>query len=142
MKSIAIGSERDRVEIVVRGYQPPLTGDQPGDHWLAAEVILDAGAFGGRFAAAFLAADFAAFRDELQPLLDTLQGRAEFHTLEEQLTLMLEGDGLGEISVTGVALDQPGIGNRLEFGLFLDQAQLRETFASLEALLSAYPVRV
>ena len=142
MQTVAFGGEKqERLEIAVLGYERQATGDYHDDNWLSVEVSIQAGSFRGRFQAAFLTTELEAFRDELKVLLDTLQGQAEFRTLEEQLTLTLQGNGLGHIQLRGKALDQAGIGNRLEFAMSLNQTQLQSSVRSLEAASNAYPVR-
>ena len=142
MQRVAFGGEEhERLEIVVHGYERQATGDFHDDNWLSVDVSIQAGSFRGRFHAAFLTTELKAFRDELRALLETLKGEAVFHTLEEQLTLTLQGDGLGHIQLHGKALDQVGIGNCLEFGLAIDQTQLRSSVRALEAAVNAYPVR-
>jgi hypothetical protein len=142
MKRVAFGgAEHERLEIVVHGYERQAMGDYYDDNWLTVNVSIQAGSFQGRFQTAFLTAELEAFRDELRRLLETLKGEAVFHTLEEQLTLTLQGDGLGHIQVHGKAIDQAGIGNCLEFGIAIEQTQLQASLRALEAVVKEYPVR-
>ena len=91
--------------------------------------------------AAFLTGELVAFRDQLETLYRSLKGEAEFSTMEGQLSLSVSGNGRGEILVRGVALDAPGIGNRLEFQLELDQTYVQRTVAELSHVIAAFPVR-
>jgi len=142
MQSFVFGGEKhERLEIAVHGYERGATGDYHDDNWLSVEVSIRSGAFQGRFQAAFLTGELEAFHDQLVLLHQTLRGKAEFRTLEEQLTLSLTSDGRGHMQLSGEALDQAGIGNRLIFGILLDQTQLQSSVQSLAAVLAAYPVR-
>jgi hypothetical protein len=70
-----------------------------------------------------------------------LKGDVTFTTLEDQLFLKLSGNGRGQISLTGYALDQPGIGNRLQFQLELDQTHLAQALRDLDVTIERFPVR-
>lgn len=139
---VVFGGERyERVEIIVHGYERQHTGDYHDDNWLTVQISVAAGAFNGSFDAAFQVAELVAFHGELVGLSRTLQGRAQLQTMEEQLTMDFEGNGLGQVELRGVAVDKPGIGNRLVFALSLDQTQLRAGCDQLARILSAFPVR-
>jgi len=142
MKSVAFGGqEHERVEISVHGYERPPRGEYFDDNWLRVGVSIHAGAFSGGFGAAFLTAELESFHEQLSSLHETLKGEARFQTLEEQLSLVLKGNGLGHIELAGEALDQPGIGSRLCFTISLDQSHLRSSLESLRAVLATFPVR-
>jgi hypothetical protein len=140
MASFFIGGlERQRIEVTVRGYERAPTGDYHDDNWLRVRVSVSAGGFTGRYDAAFLTAELVSFRDALRNLYSSLNGHAEFATLEEQLHLLLSGNGRGEVSLEGIAMDEAG--NRLEFGLKLDQTHLQSTLKELDEVILRFPVR-
>jgi hypothetical protein len=142
MTAVSFGGTRhERLEIDVRRYERQPTGEYYDDNWLSVQITVAAGAFEGSFDAAFLTSELVAFRDQLQALHTTLRGTAELRTLEEQLSLDCVGNGLGSIELSGVAFDQPGIGNRLAFKLALDQTQVGAALAQLEVVVSEFPVR-
>lgn len=136
------GEDRERIQILVYGYERAPVGDYHDDNWLSVEVKVNAGAFNGKFQAAFLTEEIVSFLEELRILHSALRGKANFTTMEEQLSLTLEGNGLGHISLLGKTSDQPGIGNQLQFHLSLDQTQLQASLHSLEAVVNEYPVRL
>jgi hypothetical protein len=135
------GEERERVQVLVYGYERAPVGDYYDDNWLSVEVQINAGAFTGSFQATFLTEELTSFLEELRVLHSTLRGKASFTTMEGQLSLELEGNGMGHINLLGKTSDQPGIGNQLQFQLSLDQTQLQDSLQSLEALVKKYPVR-
>ncbi len=136
------GSERERVAVKVARYErAPLTGDYHDDNWLNVTVTISAGAVDGTFSASFLTDEFVVFRAQLQDLYSTLRGEAQFSTLEEQLFLKLVGNGLGQISLKGYALDRAGDGNRLDFELALDQSHLANAISDLNAVIERFPGR-
>src|SRR6266404_3495219 len=136
-------SKRERVEVTIFSYErQQLSGDYHDDNWLAVEVSLAVGGFHGRFRASFLTAELMGFRDQIAALYKSLKGEAKLVTMETQLCLSLTGNGRGGISLKGEAWDQPGIGNRLEFGLELDQTHLATTLQELNAAIERFPTRV
>ena len=141
MKLSLGGNEFDKVEITVHGYEREPVGEYYDDNWLRCAVDLRAGGFSGHYSAAFMTDDFSRFLSGLNSLYDTLSGKAEFNTIEEQLMIIAEGDGKGHIEVRGEALDAAGHGNRLAFSLGIDQTQLATVIKELKEITAKYPVR-
>ena len=142
MQQIAFGGEKhERLEINVAGYERGVSGDYHDDNWLRVRVSVAAGAFRGSFGATFQAAELLDLCTGLSGLYETLSGCVRFETLEEQLSLEFTGNGRGSIELLGKALDQPGIGNKLNFTLQLDQTQLYQSVQGLKAAVAAFPIR-
>jgi len=136
------GTHHERLEIDVLGYervQP--VGEYYDDNWLRVNVGVAAGGFRGKFDATFQVAELIGFRDELTKLHSSLKGSAALETMEGQLVLRFQGNGLGAIDLRGEAVDRPGIGNRLAFNLALDQTQLANSLSELNDALARFPVR-
>ena len=94
----------------------------------------------GGVAANLRAEEFARFREELEALQGP--GHPSFESMESWLELKLERDGLGHVTVSGEANDNPGWGNRVIFKLpDLDQTDLPELIRQLRRVESAFPVR-
>ncbi|MFK2877180.1 WapI family immunity protein [Rhodanobacter hydrolyticus] len=142
MKSIAFGGkEHERLEINVFGYGCAASGNYHDVNWLSVETFICCGGFHGKFPATFFTGDLQSFHSQLASLYQILTGTAKFETLEGQLKLEATGDGLGHIKISGEALDQAGIGNKLIFEIGIDQTQLQTSVQSLAAATSAFPVR-
>lgn len=142
MPSFAFGGEEnERVEVQVHGYERAPVGEYYDDNWVRVSVLVVVGAFSGEYAAAFLTSDFVGFREELQALHRSLEGKASFSTLEDQLSLELTGNGRGGIALKGIAIDAPGTGNRLEFELELDQSYIPSVLEGLNEILDKFPPR-
>jgi hypothetical protein len=135
------GSEHERIEVRITGYERQATGEYHDDNWLNVEISLAVGGFRASFASSFLTEELVAFRDQMTALYQTLRGEARFVSLENQLFLQLVGNGRGGVSLKGEARDRAGIGNRLEFELALDQTQLATTMGELDAVIKRFPVR-
>jgi hypothetical protein len=134
-------SEMERLEVEVQGYERTATGEYYDDNWLNTTIRVRAGGFRGNVDASILTVELVAFLDQLDPLCETLQGTAEFSTLEGQLHLQLTGDRKGHIELIGEILDQAGIGNKLRFKLKFDQSMLRSSIRELENVVTQFPVR-
>ena len=96
MPSVLIGvEERERIEIQGNGYERAPVGEFFDDNWVRVVVAIAVGGFSGKYAAAFLTSDFVGFHEELQALHRSLEGKASFSTMEEQLSLELTRSGRG-----------------------------------------------
>ena len=134
-------SENEHIEVDVLGYERAPVGEYWDDNWLTSQIRIRAGGFIGNINASILTGELAEFLTQLRPLNETLNGTVEFSTLEEQLHLVLTGDGMGHIELVGDVADQPGIGNRLTFTLQFDQSLLGNAVRDLEKATAAFPVR-
>jgi len=131
-------SEREHIEVEVIGYERALVGEYFDDNWLIVKIHVQAGGFCGKVDASILTGELEKFCSELRILFGTLRGAAEFTTLEEQLSLKLNGDGKGHIELHG----EVEAGHRLFFKLEFDQSQLGVSIRELEGVLSRFPVRL
>lgn len=115
-------------------------------NWLDAKVSVQTGAFSGRYGASLRSDEFARFLDGLQQVYSSLGTSfptygAEFSSLEKQLSIAVSGDALGHFTAQCVAVDNFGVGNRLEFELTFDQTEIPAMIDGLEAIMEAFPVR-
>jgi hypothetical protein len=134
-------AEKAKIEIDVLRYERAPIGEFYDDNWLTIKIYVSAGGLRGSVAAAFLTSELEKFAAELQSLFQTLEGIAEFQTLEKQLHLKLKGDGKGHVALNGELLDQAGIGNRLNFSFQFDQVALGESIREIKAVTAKFPVR-
>ncbi|MDR2626157.1 MAG: hypothetical protein LBC37_07485 [Zoogloeaceae bacterium] len=142
MKSFAIGShEKQAVTITVLGYERPPSGEFYDDNWLLCEVSVRVGAFSGKFQAHFLTAELEALGRGLGKLHQELRGSYAFEPMEGQLVLRASCSHLGHIRITGVAMDEVGIGNKLAFDFSLDQSYLTTILRALSDVVQTFPVR-
>jgi len=109
-------------------------------NWVYATIRIAARAFRGEFEAQLRTDEFVGFRDRLRPLQQKLDGAAKFETMEGWLSVDIEGDGKGHFHAACEAVDRPGLGNRLTFGLDFDQTELPEILRGLDAVCAAFPV--
>jgi hypothetical protein len=138
--SFRIGRSNARVIVSPSRREFPDVADYWDGNWVYATVTIEAGGFRGEFEAQLCTEEFVRFRDQLRPLHDNLVGHAKFDTMEEWLSIDIAGDGEGHFHADCVAVDTPGTGNRLTFGLDFDQTDLPEILRGLDAITEAFPV--
>ncbi len=135
------GDAAEFLNVAVRHRELPAHNDYWDGNWLSCEIRVAVGRFKGRVDAALRAEDFVGFLEEVRQLQKSLNGRADFTTLEGWLSVEMIGDGRGHLTVNCTLLDQPGIGNRLMFKLNMDQTHLPTVIAGLERIVSVHQVR-
>lgn len=128
------------VLFTVLGRKHPGLFDYWDGNWLACEVKIAAGAFRAAFRADLRAEELQAFRDQIDALVQSVEGMASFSTMEGQIALTIGGDIKGHVSVRGEARDMPAGDNLLQFAFELDQTDLKAICLSLDAIVSAFPV--
>jgi len=136
--------QHERVEFEQIEYQNECCDDVDdvyGANWLECAVSVEAGGLGGRARVLVLAQEVHEFLAQCRALYEKLEGHAEFKTVEDQVYLLIEGDGLGHMVCNGHLADQPEADNRLTFVLRFDQTLLWHTVSELEEVIAARPVR-
>ena len=116
------------------------TEDYWDGNWLSCRVSVQAGGSRGAFNTTFRTEEFVRMRDGVRVCMTDLRGAFVFETMEEQLSIVAKGDGLGHFTAQCTASDAAGPGNVLTFVLSFDQTRLAPFAAELDALLRAYPV--
>lgn len=133
-------SNRAHVIVSPSRRQHPEANDVWDGNWVDAKVTIAAGGFRGSVEAHLRAEDFTRFRDQLGPLREQLAGTPKFDTMEDWLTIEIKGDGKGHFEASCIAVDQPGMGNRLRFSTQFDQAELAELQRGLDSICEEIPV--
>lgn len=135
------GTQYERIEVTILGYERQPSGDRDDDNWLTVQVSISAGGFRGSFGASFRTVEIVGFRDQLAKLCETLKGRAVFDTIENQLMLQIDGNGLGSMQVSGEAWDESSVGNQLKFEIRTDQTDVAAALRDVNAVIQAFPIR-
>jgi ferredoxin-NADP reductase len=116
-------------------------GDDYWDgNWLSCRVSVRARGFRGAFDAALRAEEFVRMREGVRVCMTDLTGAFVFETMEEQLSIVAKGDGIGHFTAVCTARDAAGSENLLTFTLSFDQTRLAPLAAELDELVRAYPV--
>lgn len=130
----------DYVKIVVLRQNFP-DGDLDWDrNSLNCDVSVKCGAFSGNFNADLMSWDFDIFKTELEYLYKNLNSRAIFQGIESQVTIFIQGDGVGHFNTTCQLMDYAGTGNELNCKLNFDQTELPKIIAQLDKITSLYKV--
>ena len=141
MHEILIFADRGEfLKLSIAGRSQPDCDDYWDGNWLRAAVDIRAGGFRGSVDGDIRAEELVAFCGQLAQLQQSLEGVAEYDTLEGWLSIRATGDGQGHIEIRCMVLDQPGIGNRLEFTLASDQTFIKQTINQLTEVTKAFPV--
>jgi hypothetical protein len=141
MYEITIQAERGEfLKITLFGRSHPESDDYWDGNWVRASIQVQAGGFSGDAVGDIRTDELAAFQKPWAQLQTSLEGVAEFSTLEEWLAIRATGDGKGHIEVQGVVWDRPGVGNNLQFTLSTDQTFTRPTIDQLAEAIRAFPV--
>src|SRR5579863_2868609 len=141
MLEVAFRGDGDNfLKIALIGRSYPRANDYWDGNWVRTKVSVHAGGFHGSVNGDLRAEELAQFLERLTGLQRSLRGTAEFETMEEWLSIRVNGDGLGHIDVQCLIQDQPGIGNTLKCTLTTDQMFVRATVTELSQAVQAYPV--
>jgi hypothetical protein len=128
------------LRIALNGRTHPDADDYWDGNWLQASVTIQAGGFHGSVDGDLRTEELARFLEQLADVQKTLSGTAEFHTMEEWLSIRVTGNGRGHMTIRCVVWDAPGVGNTLECQLTADQTFTKKTVEELAAAVKAYPV--
>jgi len=139
------GQERNFLLIEVIARSHPQYYDFSDGDWLNTKISVQSGAFAGRFHATLRSEEFEQFLRDLRLVYSSLGTKnpiyvAEFTTIEEQISIVIRGDALGNFVAQCIAVDVAGTGSRLEFELAFDQSYVPEMLSELEAITTAFPV--
>ena len=142
MCEIRVGGEgRESVSVQILGRECGACEDYWDGNWLNTHIEVSVGGFGGVVECTTRVEEFGRFEEQLRKAYEALSGQAEFETLEGQLSLTFIFGNRGEVSVRGVLMDQAGMGNRLNFGLELDQSFVPPALGELARVRETYPLR-
>jgi len=133
------GEEREFIAIRVLGRGWPDSDCVFDCNWRHTEVTIAAVAFHGETSGLTRAGEFVTFLQELIQLNDTLEGKAEFATLEGWLTIKITGDGKGHTPAEIELKEEVSQGNMLSCRLDVDQTFLREMVAGLRDVVEQFP---
>ena len=127
------------IRIYVNGLNYPNAELDWDRNWVNTLVLVKAGAFNGEFKADSMTTDFEIFKKELKALYQNLDREATFKGIESQVTIRVQGDGIGHLKTECSLLDYAGTGNELKCELEFDQTQLPELIDQLEQITIAFP---
>lgn len=140
--TVIVGREEtERVALEVLGRERPNEDDFWDGNWLVVDVHIQAGGFIGHAVANLRAEEFRRFREGLEAAYNAVSGVATFETMEGWLTLTVNCERTGKVTIQGDATDRAGTGNRLHFSLpDMDQTDLPALIDQLVECERAYPV--
>lgn len=135
-------TELHRIQIDVLNYEHSAdSSDRHDRNWLRAEASVQVGSFSATEPLSILTWDLTRFLKDLEKLHETLKGKAIFDTREDQLKLILNGNGHGKIGLRGKISTPHPHTTTLTFGIAFDQTYLAESLAQLRRVVATFPAR-
>jgi hypothetical protein len=138
--TIVFGSPPVLTLVVKRRLSPDGT-NYVDRNMLAVNATISAGRFRGFLETGLRADELARFRDSLRDMYGQLRGDWYQEFLGSGLEFRTQGDGLGHFDMTCVADDEPGMGNKLTFGIYFEQTEIPNMLEMLDEVISNFPVR-
>jgi len=127
-----------RVEVIKQNF-PDAESDWDKNYvncWVSAKT----GLFSGKFKADLMTTSFEIFKKELEILYENLDRAATFEGYEDQVTIHIQGDGIGHLNARCWLRDYVGIGNELKSELNFDQTSLPALIGQLEKITTKFKV--
>ena len=134
----SLDDEHLRLTILKRSI--PEATDYWDGNWVDVRIEVSVGGFSADYPAQIRNVELFAFEEELARLYETLDGEAEFLTMEYWLEIRVQGDGMGHLKAHCIARDDPGFPNELRFTISFDQTFLPQVLRDLRQIRAMYPV--
>lgn len=138
---VPINGNGASIAIEVFGYERHSAQNVSDANWLNCRVNANFGQFTGNYEASFTTFDFCRFRDELKPLLATMNGTAAFVTDEEALSCTIQFMRTGTAILKGRAQVQGRTAVILSFSFESDQSFLADTLRGVESVVQTFPIK-
>lgn len=132
-------NENDFIRIDVNGLKFPLAKLDWDKNVLNSVIKLKVGAFSANLSTDLMTTDFEVFKRELKYLYDNLKGTATFEGIEADLTINIQGDGIGHLYAKCFLTDSFPYGNELKCEIGFDQTQIPEIIKQLEKITTEFP---
>lgn len=132
------GSDFVRIEVIKQNFpNAELDWDKNSINcWISTKT----GLFTGKFSADLMTTNFEIFKKELEILYEKLDRTATFEGYEDQVTIRIEGDGIGHLNTRYWLKDYVGIGNELKGELNFDQTEIPKLIEQLRKITAEFKV--
>ncbi len=141
IQSVVFSGTEGRLSVQVFGYERSNAADEYDANWLNTRVLIEVGAFSGRFRASLTTYDFERLYAQLGEVVERLSGRVEFESAESDVSFSVEFSARGNAIMLGVLKPEGSEKDALTFKLEIDQSSLSETVQQLGAVVRKLPVR-
>lgn len=132
------GTDFVKVDVITQNFpKAELSFDKNSVNCL---ISVKAGAYSGTFKTNLMTTDFKIFKKELEILNNHLDRAATFKDIESQITIRIEGDGIGHLKTKCRLLDYAGTGNELKCELDFDQTELPTLIDQLAKIITKFKV--
>jgi hypothetical protein len=103
---------------------------------LPVDVLIATHGFSGKVSISIAFDEVIKFREELESVYRDLKGKAEFRTLEGQLSIDINVDKLGHVFASGILKSDFSGDNELHYSLSFDQTCLLHTLSEIDSYVS------
>lgn len=87
-------------------FSVEIKGPEIDAEWLNAEAEFQLNGFAARFEFSLRLGELVSFYEELQVFHSTLKGKAQLESIEDNVSILLNTDGLGHVLVDGTLRDR------------------------------------
>ena len=108
---------------------------EPDPEWLICKAIFNYDGFEVKLKFSSMLGDFCSFLNQLEVFYDTLNGQAQFKSIEDNVSFQLSTDGLGHVDINGY-LRHGGYDVMTSFLIHSDQIFLPELIKELKEVCS------
>jgi hypothetical protein len=110
-------------------------------NWIDTNIEVNVSPFRGKYRASLMTVDFEKFKQELKRIYKDLNGVTMFDSLEGDIEIKINGDGLGHFTASCIARDTTTPdGSQLEFSLTFDQTQIPGLINQLDEITKQFPI--
>ncbi|HYB61554.1 MAG TPA: hypothetical protein VEH50_08755 [Methylomirabilota bacterium] len=143
-KAMEIRGHGGRVRIEVYKYERQETSNLDDSNWVVTQCTVNVGEFSCVLNLSLVTSDFVRFAAQLEEGVRSLQGSAEFTTLEEGIRLEVTFTSAGHAHLIGRARSQVALvpdQTTLSFSFETDQSFLAQTLQELKGVMEQFPTR-
>lgn len=135
------GSHGEMLRVVVRAYEREGSDDVYDANWLLCSAFVDTLSFRGTIEASLLTFDFSKFLDDLEEVMASSRGVANFDTMEGALDMRIELNQLGHVLVSGQMHEMSAGETKLTFAFTSERSFLVSAHADLKTIVAKFPER-
>ncbi len=138
---LEIAESGNFIRIDVSGFKYPNAKLDREKIWLDALITVKMGDFSAKANADLMTSDFKHFKKELARLYKRLDGTASFCSPEQNVEIIMSGDGMGHIKAACTLAAHADVDYRLEVRIEVDQTHIPRMIRQLEKIIKKFPSR-
>lgn len=128
------------LRVTVLGLSHPNATDDWDRNWINCRFEAKSGGFTGNFEGTLMTTDIESFKQQLKRVYSSLKGTANLESLENYLSIVLTGDGIGHLEARCTLRESNLPLNELTFELEFDQTFLPNIMNQLNNITRTFPI--